>query len=175
LLKGYYGILAYTFVRSEFKDKNGDYRPSSWDSRHIISLTGGKQLPKNWDVGFKFRYASGTPYTPFDVARSAQVAVWDVAQRGLPDYTQLNSERIPAFHQLDIRVDKKYFFPKWTLNVYLDVQNVYGFEIIQPPYLVLQRDASGQPILIDRQTYATKLLENTSGTVLPSIGIQVDF
>jgi len=46
LYKGFYGILAYTYVRSEFADANGEYRPSSWDSRNLISFTGGKTFKK---------------------------------------------------------------------------------------------------------------------------------
>ena len=38
LSSSYYGIISYTFFRSEFKDKNGDYRPSSWDNQHILNI-----------------------------------------------------------------------------------------------------------------------------------------
>ena len=54
LFKGLYGILAYTFVTSEFKDKNDSYLPSAWDSKHIVSVTGGKKFKSNWDVGFRW-------------------------------------------------------------------------------------------------------------------------
>lgn len=175
LLKGYYGILAYTFVRSEFKDRKGDYLPSSWDSRHIVSLTGGKQLPRNWETGFKFRFTTGSPYTPFDLERSAQRAVFDVTGRGLPDYRLLNSQRKGTFYQLDFRIDKKYFFEKWSLNFYLDVENILNTQTEDQPVFVVLRDDAGRPIPADAASYQYKLLENTSGTRLPSIGVQIDF
>ncbi|MCB4235390.1 hypothetical protein LDL59_10755 [Kaistella anthropi] len=40
-LNVFYGIASYTFGQSKFSDINGDLKPSSWDSRHILSLTAG--------------------------------------------------------------------------------------------------------------------------------------
>ena len=50
LYKGFYGILSYTWVRSEFTNADGDFAPSAWDSEHLISLTAGKKFKKNWLV-----------------------------------------------------------------------------------------------------------------------------
>jgi hypothetical protein len=36
------------------------------------------------------------------------------------------SARVPAFHQLDIRVDKRWIYNSWMLTAYLDLQNVYN-------------------------------------------------
>ena len=58
------GILAYTWVRSEFKDKYNAFVPSAWDNKHIISMTGGIKLKKDWEFGMKFRFSGGSPYTP---------------------------------------------------------------------------------------------------------------
>ena len=35
-------------------------------------------------------------------------------------------ERLPLFHQLDLRVDKRWQFESWAFSAYLDVQNVYN-------------------------------------------------
>ena len=64
--KGLYGIAAYTFVRSEFRNSLGNYIPSTWDNRHLLTITAGKKLSKNWEVGTKFRLVGGRPYTPYD-------------------------------------------------------------------------------------------------------------
>ena len=36
--------------------------------------------------------------------------------------------RLPLFHQLDLRVDKVWKFPRWQLTWYLDIQNVYSYQ-----------------------------------------------
>lgn len=173
LFKGFYGLASITYVRSEFKDKNEVYVPSSWDSRIIISATAGKKFGRNWELGLKWRFSGGAPYTPYDVPLSSLIPVWDVYGQGLPDYDYLNAERLPAFHQLDARLDKKWFFTKFNLNLYLDVQNVYAFKATLPSYLDVERDENGNPLTdpVNPGSYKTYLLENTTGTVLPSVGI----
>ena len=183
LFNGFYGILAYTFGRSEFADAKGNFAPSSWDSRHIFALTGGKQLGKNWEIGIKWRYQTGLPYTP-DNTQSTAVAVWNNNGRALPDYSLLNTERTNASNRIDLRVDKKWFGKKATWNLYLDVQNVLSNAVIIPiTILDLPLDANKKPIgnattYIGKDGityYNTKQINNTNGNATPSIGLQVDF
>lgn len=176
LAKSFYGTLAYTLVRSEFSGPSGEFRPSSWDFRHIVSLTGGKRLPRNWEIGLRFLFSGGSPYTPYDIEATVLAENWDRTGQGIPDYSRLNSERISSFHQLDFRIDKKYFFPRWSLNVYFDVQNAYGYELELQPNIDVVRDLSGQPVRNPENpdSYLYKLLDNTSGTTLPSVGIVVE-
>ena len=177
LLASIYGILSYTFVRGEFSDKNEELIASSWDNRHILNLTAGKKFKNDWEVGMKFRYVGGAPYTPYDVERSATVDVWDVVQQGVFDWDQLNELRNPASHGLDIRVDKKWYFNEWAINAYIDVQNIYNFQAVGQTYLDVDRDDSGNPIIDPNnpQSYVISEIENVSGTVLPSIGLMIDF
>lgn len=177
LTSSIYGLISYTFVRSEFQDKYGNYIPSSWDNRHILNLTAGKRFKKDWEVGMKFRLLGGAPYTPYDIALSSQKANWDVTNQGIPNYNLLNTERLPLTHGLDIRVDKKWYFKKWSLNAYLDIQNIYNFQAQSQPYIDVYRDDNGNPIEDPNNSsaYLTREIENFSGTVLPSIGLMVDF
>ena len=172
-----YGLISYTFVRSEFQDKNGDFVPSSWDNRHILNITAGKKLRKNWEIGAKFRFLGGSPYTPFDIEESSKKEIWDVTQRGINDWDQLNTQRNGNSHGLDFRVDKRWFFEKWALNAYLDIQNLYGFETETQPFLDVVRDNNGNPIEDPNQpdSYLTQEIENTAGTILPSIGLMIEF
>lgn len=172
-----YGILSYTFVRSEFEDKNGTYVPSSWDNRHILNLTAGKKFANNWEVGMKFRLLGGSPYTPYDIATSSLKEVWDVTQQGVFDWNRLNEKRNPIAHTLDIRIDKKWFFNKWSLNTYLDIQNVYNFQAEGQPFLDVVKDTSGNPVEDPNNTlaYETYEIPNSNGTLLPSIGIMIEF
>jgi len=177
LFKGFYGVVAYTFVRSEFLDKSNKYVPTAWDSRHIISLTGGKRFNKGWELGMRWLFSGGSPYTPFDIATSSLKQVWDVTGTGVLNYGLLNTEREAAFHQLNVRVDKKVFLDKFNLNFYLDIQNLYGYKTRVAPLLLLAKDENGVPLTDpnDPTRYQTKLVENTSGIVQPTIGIIVEF
>jgi hypothetical protein len=176
LFKGFYGIVAYTFVRSEFENRSGDLIPSAWDNQHIVALTGGKKFKRNWEIGVKWRFLGGPPYTPYDAETTALKNVWDINKQGVFDYTQLNSQRLNSVHQLDMRVDKKYFFKKWALNIYLDIQNAYGFKANLQPRIDVVRNADGTIATDpnDPTRYQTKEIPNTTGTVIPSIGIIIE-
>ncbi len=177
LQKGFYGILAYTFVVSEFQDKNGAFVPSSWDFGHIVSLTGGKKFKKNWELGMRWRFTGQTPYTPYDVVTSSRREVWDVNGSGVFDYNRLNQERTQVSHGLDVRVDKKYFFKNWGLDVYVDIQNIYNFKTVTAPILNMRRDEAGNPIEnpVDPDFYIPYFIRNENGTVLPTVGVIVEF
>ncbi len=177
LLSSVYGILSYTFVRGEFSDKNDELINSSWDNRHILNLTAGKKFKNDWELGMKFRFVGGAPYTPYDIERSATIDVWDIVQQGVFDWDQLNDFRNPATHGLDIRLDKKWYFKKWAVNAYIDIQNIYNFQAVSQPFLDVERDDSGNPIIDPNnpQSYELSEIENISGTVLPSVGLMIDF
>jgi hypothetical protein len=177
LTSSVYGIVSYTFVRSEFTDKNNNYVPSSWDNRHVLNITAGKKFGKNWELGARFRFLGGAPYTPYDQETSSLKEVWDVTNRGLPNYDLLNTQRVGNSHGLDVRLDKKWFYEKWTLNAYIDIQNIYNFQAEGAPYLDVVRDANGLPVEDpnDPTRYQTREVQNLTGTLLPSIGIQIDF
>ncbi|MEI6764922.1 MAG: TonB-dependent receptor [Bacteroidota bacterium] len=174
--KGFNGIASYTYVRSEFQDKNNNYVPSAWDSRHLVSMTLSKTFKRNWSAGFKWRYVSGTPYTPWNLNVSSQIAAWDAQGKGYLDYSRFNTERLKAFTQLDVRVDKTWFFKRWSLNLYVDVQNLYNSKLESPPNLIQVTDANGAPLTdpADNTRYLLKSLNNTSGTILPTLGIIVE-
>lgn len=176
LRSGFNMILSYTYVRSEFEDKTQKLIPSSWDFRHIGVLTITKNLKRNWIIGAKWRFDGGLPFTPYDLEKSALVAAWDA--QGLPylDFNRLNQNRLDPYNQLDIRIDKKYFFDKWSFMVYLDIQNLYNYQAKGPDNYVREKDEQGNFITIDNGTkYVLKPIENLSGTVLPTIGIMVEF
>lgn len=176
LNKNFYGILSVTYVVSEFEDAAGNFAPSSWDNRTIIALTAGKKFKHDWEVGAKWRFSGGLPYTPYDINYSALTYVWDINRQGVLDFSQLNSKRLDPYHQLDIRVDKKWFFNQWNLDVYLDIQNVYNFQTTLQPLVDVVKDDAGNPILNpeDPTRYQVYQLENSNGTLLPSIGIIIE-
>ena len=96
---------------------------------------------------------------------------------GISDVNRLNSERLPAYHQLDLRVDKVWYFQKWSLNLYLDIQNIYNFKAETRGFLTVVEDQAGNPLTDpdDPNRYELQSIPNTAGTLLPTIGIIVDF
>ena len=177
LFNNFYGLLSYTFVKSEFQNLGDDFTPSAWDYNHMLSITGGKILNRGWEIGAKFRFNSGSPYTPYDVQTSALKSNYDVTNAGIPDNTKLNTLRFEPFYQFDIRVDKKYNFKKWTLDIYLDIQNLTNNTSKGQPYFSVERDPEGNPITDPNNpnAYIPRFIENTAGTIIPGIGVVLEF
>ncbi len=177
LKRNYWWMAAYNFGRSEYLSENNNWAPSIWDSRHTVSITNGYTWGKGWQIGAKWRFSSGTPYTPFDRSSSSLVSNWDILQRGVFDYSIVNSERLAPFTQLDLRLDKTYANKKWSFSWFLDLSNIASGNIPLMPYLTVERDPNSQPILQsgDPSRYRMQLLESDTGRVLPTIGMIFDF
>jgi hypothetical protein len=206
LYKGFYGILAYTLGWSEFTNGAGEYIPSSWDSRHILNLALGKTfntmnqarrdkinekriakgkdaltrklVSQTLDIGTNIRFQTGLPLTPFDEATSALVTSWDRNRQAVLDFDQLNALRQNNTFGIDVRIDYKWFFPKWSFNLYLDLQNLPGTAIPQE-VLLLDRDAAGNAQIVNQgqpnESYLLKRLDVGSGLVTPTIGVIVQY
>lgn len=116
------GWIAYTLSRSRRLDSGADtWRLFDFDQTHILTALGSYKLARNWTLGGRFRFVSGNPRTP--VVGSVVNAT---ADRYEPLFGAVNSARNPSFHQLDLRIDKRWVFDRWILTTYLDVQNVYN-------------------------------------------------
>ena len=183
-LLGFNTLISYTLVRSESAkmDENlnptSGYIPTSWDNEHLISITATRTFKRGWDVGFKWRFVGGAPYTPYDLQTSALIDVWNTRNQAVLDYGKFNTLRLGEFHQLDVRVDKMFYFSKWTLNLYVDIQNIYNFKGEEADNYITETDINGNPIVnpSDPSRYLLKKLKNDgSGTILPTIGIIVEF
>jgi hypothetical protein len=110
--------------------------------------------------------------------KSSLVEAWDAQGRGYLNYSAFNTLRLTSFNQLDIRIDKGFYFKKWSLMFYLDVQNVLNFQSQQPDLLVNTQEDGSVVKYTDQQgqeRYELRAIENNAGTVLPAIGIMVDF
>lgn len=172
-------MLSYTFVRSEFQDRQGSYIPSKWDNRHILIFTALRPLPRNWEIGIKWRFSGGAPYTPFDLELSSIRKAWDAQNGPYLDFSRFHQKRLKNFHQLDLRIDKQFFLNKWSIMAYLDIQNVYSFESQLPDNVIRVEDSNGQPVLFTDingiERYQLKKIENLTGSILPTIGLIFEF
>lgn len=161
-----------TIFKSEFKAAaDGGYLPSAWDNRFILNVSGTYNLPKQWSVGMRVCCIGGSPYTPYDEEKSSLVDAWNVQGKAYYDYSRYNMERLPAFGQLDVRVDKTFYLKKCMLGFYLDIQNITGSKLKQPDALM-----STEQVDPDRPDhYIMKRIKMESGTLLPTIGITFEY
>ena len=175
-LMGFNILASYTLVRSEFTNSKEEFIPSAWDNKHLFNITVLRKFGKSWSAGIKWRFAGGAPYTPADLERSSLIEAWEVNNRAIPDYDLYNTLRLTRFHQLDIRVDKEFFFKKWSLNLYVDIQNVYNFKAETPPDYT-NTDTNGIPVInpTDPTRYVLREIGSNTGTVLPTVGVIVEF
>ncbi len=132
-----YLLGAYTLSWSEYAGEDGILKPSAWDRRHALDLTGGYRIGDAWEIGAKLRVLSGVAYTPWDL--EASDLTYPLTGRGVRDWSRAGSERGPAYARLDLRVERAWFFEAWDAVVYLDFQNLLnrentvGFSYTQDP------------------------------------------
>jgi hypothetical protein len=122
LWKGLFGWIAYTVSRSERKDHPDDpWRLFQYDQTHILTLIASYKFGRGYQIGVRFRYVTGNPYTP------VTGSYYDVnGDNWVPTYGPLYSARLGSFNQLDVRFDKKWTYRYWALALYADIQNLYN-------------------------------------------------
>jgi TonB family protein len=154
----FFGWVAYTLSRSLRKDSptSEEYR-FQYDQTHNLIVLGSYRLGRGWEFGARFRLVSGPLDTPV-VGRPSLPAIYS-ADAG--SYVALQGKsytaRLPLFHQLDLRVDKRWQFKAWALSAYLDVQNVYNHPAAES--FVYNYDYS-------KRSYQTGI------PIIPSIGLR---
>lgn len=119
LTRRFFGWVSYTLMRSERKDSGQDeFRLFSLDQTHILTMIAQYKLNSEWEIGARFRYTTGNPQTPF------VSAIYDADNDVyVPVPGAVNSSRVDAFQQLDLRLDRKWIFNTWMLTAYFEIQN----------------------------------------------------
>lgn len=181
LTKRFYGVFSYTLFVSQFSGADGNYVSSAWDNRHLLSVTWGYKFPRNWELGLKFRFQGGAPYTPFDETASRQNYL--SLGEGVLDNTKLNQNRLDVFHASDVRIDKKWNWKKMTLDVFLDVSNWYLAKSPAFPQYTFKRTAdnsafastNNKPVAFDGSNAIPLILQNNDPSVTPTIGFILEF
>lgn len=173
-------VMAYTWYRTEYAGADEVFIPSSWDNRHLVSALLGRKLKKGWELGLKFRYAGGAPYTPFDM-NASQLNYLSLGT-GVPDVSRLNSERLAGFNQFDFRIDKKWNYRQFTFDLYLDVQNAFMSKTPSVPAYTFDRNEDGTyrtddggPVLPDGSNAVPLLLEDEDPFFVPTLGFIMEF
>jgi hypothetical protein len=149
----WYGVATLAFGRSLFTALDGVERPSAFDQQVIGNLSAGYRIGDDWELGLRFRFATGRPSTPVD-------STGDPAF-GYRVTSLYLSERLPPSHALDLRIDRRWRIGEWSLITYVDVQNVYDRRNASPP----------------RWNARTRQAESSGNQIgiLPSIGVSAEF
>ena len=168
LSKNFYGNFAYTYFFSEFTGVTGDYLPSVWDSRHLISFSGGYKLKRNWEISSRWRFAGETPYVPTDL-----VATLNSYPEIVLDYDALGTVQLAPFNQVDIRIDKKWNGKNFSWNFYFEVQNAFGQPTPTPEEYGLARSEAGE--IVSPRSLVLISNEDQNSIPIPSFGFVIDF
>ena len=167
---------SFTLFKSEYRtDKESEDIASAWDNRFIFNLRGTYNLPQHWSVGMKVSCIGGAPYTPYDADKSSLVTAWNAQGKPYYDYTRYNEERLPAFTQVDIRIDKTFYLKRCMLGFYIDLQNIAGSKLKQADVLMSTGVIKNPDAPITEQRYVMKSLKQESGTLLPTLGITFEY
>lgn len=145
--QGVYGLISATYAQTEFTGLDGINRPSAFEQEWIFNLSGGYIFDQQWEVSFKFRYASGRPITSYN-------------SNGTQSLSNYLTDNLPPLHTLDLRVDKRWALSGLSLITYLDIQNIYNRSNVQN---------------IRWDYKQMKVDDESSIGILPSIGISLEF
>jgi hypothetical protein len=111
---------------------DAEWAPQYWDQIHALSLTLGWRPTPRWTLTGAWQFHSGWPFTPqiieFDTLTVFQGPGRDSTLRWREEFGALNSDRLPAYHRLDLRVTRSFAVRRGTLDVYLDLFNAYNQE-----------------------------------------------
>lgn len=120
LAEDFYGLASAAFFTTRYRGGDGVWRDRGFDNRVVVSLEGGYKLDHEWEVSGRWIYAGGVPYTPFDLAASSSL------RREVLDGSRINGDRLPSYHCLNVRVDKRFNFASTNLTAYLSIWNAYN-------------------------------------------------
>lgn len=154
LAEKFYGLVSASLSNSSYKDEFGSWHNRIYDNRFNFNLEGGYIPSSDWEFKVRWVYANGAPYTPFDYTASKQ------AGYGIWDISKTNSVRLPDYHSMNIRIDKKFYFNNSSLLLYLSVWNVYNRKNVAFYYW---------------NEVKNDIDEQTQWSTLPVLGVEYEF
>ncbi len=124
LAKDFYGMMSASYFRSRYMDGKSNWHNRIYDNKFTFSAEGGYKPNDQWEFSLRWIYAGGAPYSPFDISAS------EAAYKGIVDKSRMYAERLPDYHSLNVRADKRFNFFSSNIVLYISVWNVYGRENI---------------------------------------------
>ncbi|UCF63660.1 MAG: TonB-dependent receptor [bacterium] len=154
LAESIYGMVSTSLFRSRYQDYNGNLRNRVYDNRLTFNVEGGYKPNNKWEFSLRWIYAGGTPFTPLDEQASTE------ANRGIYDVNQINTARLPDYHSLNLRLDRRFFFSGSNIVLYFSVWNAYG-----------RKNIAGY----SWNEIDNKKESNTQWNTLPILGLEYEF
>jgi hypothetical protein len=97
------------------------------DRTHVLNFVFGWKPNRDWQIGSRFRYLTNTPINPIVGSDQLTQAATFGAFLNIPKYSEYyNSDRLAAFHQVDLRIDRFHHYDWGYINTYLELINVYA-------------------------------------------------
>ena len=123
LLRGHFAprvsaLVSFTYARSQYAALDGVLRAGNYDTPLMGHALLNFRLPRTWNLSLRDSYATGRPYTPYNIPLSVQ------QDRGIYDLTKVNALRGPAYNRVDISFDHDFRMRRGTLNIYGGAQNI---------------------------------------------------
>jgi TonB family protein len=115
------GFVGYTLSRATRTPEGEPTQRFDFDQTHIFVLAASYLFPQNWELAVRWRLISGSPFTDI----TGGVLLEDNDEYG-PIFGTTNGERLPFFHQLDIRIDKRWVYQSFTVGAFLEILNSYN-------------------------------------------------
>ncbi len=117
---------SYTYGLSKRRDRPEEpYRYYSFDQTHVATLAATYRLTPTWEIGLKWQYRTGNPYTPVEGATQKTDPRNDELIY-IPNYAEINSARLPPYHRLDVKLSKAFRFNSWEMSFFLELLNAYN-------------------------------------------------
>ncbi|MCF8258886.1 MAG: carboxypeptidase-like regulatory domain-containing protein [Flavobacteriales bacterium] len=127
----WFALINGSLFRSQYTPLNGQTYSGAYDSRFVVSATGGYEFRfKNsaLEVGFRVQYMGGFRYTPLDESRSA------VAREAITIDSLAYTQTYPDYFRPDIRIAYRQNKPKYAWTISVDLGNIIDYRNILRTY-----------------------------------------
>ncbi|MBX2822742.1 MAG: TonB-dependent receptor [Rhodothermaceae bacterium] len=149
-----YGLASASYFRARYTDAQGVDRNRLFDNKVLFNVIGGYKPNDIWEFSVRWTYSGGRPVTPLDEAASEQFGdeVWDISS--------FNAERLPAYHALFVRADRRFNFKSSNMVTFLSLWNAYSRSNVEDYYWNINENRTD---------------ERNQFSLLPIIGIEFEF
>ena len=142
--------VSYAYAKSKIRNAAGEETFRDFDQPHTIIINNIFRLPGHWNISLMWLYHTGYPYTPTKVDfiqyrpdREGIVLFYETGFK--------NSERLPDYRSLDIRVEKTWYLGKNQLTAYINFINVFNRENVKSYWWYPDRLRNGS-IVFNQET-----------------------
>lgn len=153
-----HGWLAYTWSESR-NHLDGRRVPRPLDQTHAVVAHVSHRLGRHWNLALAWHYHTGWPTTPVGV-----VPTGDEEPRLVPAFGEPSSQRLPDYHRLDVRASRVWELRGSTLELFVDVQNLYD-----------RQNVGGYDLDFDEEAGTVALEPEPWPGILPSLGLVWEF